>query len=117
MYTQVGRPRVQFACASALAMLVEGHPEVCPLVVRHGGIAALASMLQTAGPQGMKAAAEALQVSSLRCPSVMFWAKHNKVHFSNSPGTVGWTGLKRSGRVSGLCKLLHERSHCDTVCS
>lgn len=58
---QVGRPRVQFACASALAMLVEGHPEMCPQVLRHGGIAALTIMLQTAGAQGKKAAAEALQ--------------------------------------------------------
>ncbi|DBA83344.1 TPA: hypothetical protein ACH3X2_006497 [Trebouxia sp. C0005] len=58
---QVGGARVQFACASALAMLVEGHGEVCPLVLRHGGLASLATMLRTAGAQGKKAAAEALQ--------------------------------------------------------
>ena len=63
-WVQVGRPRVQFACASALAMLIEGHPQVCPQVLRHGGIAALTIMLQTAGAQGKKAAAEALQVQS-----------------------------------------------------
>lgn len=60
---QMGRPRVQFACASALAMLVEGHPEACPLVQSHGGIIALASMLHQAGAQAKKAAAEALQVT------------------------------------------------------
>ena len=43
-------------------MLVEGHPEACPLVRRHGGIQALASMLHQAGAQAKKAAAEALQV-------------------------------------------------------
>ncbi|KAL0052266.1 hypothetical protein WJX82_010974 [Trebouxia sp. C0006] len=58
---QVGGARVQFACASALAMLVEGHGEVCPLVLRHGGVASLATMLHTAGAQGKKAAAEAIQ--------------------------------------------------------
>lgn len=62
---QVGKAKVQFACASALAMLVEGEPEVCPQVLRHGGIAALTSMLHTAGAQGRKAAAEALQVPHL----------------------------------------------------
>ena len=56
---------MQFACASALAMLVEGEPEMCPQVLRHGGVAALTIMLQTAGAQGRKAAAEALQVKSL----------------------------------------------------
>ena len=44
-------------------MLVEGHPEACPLVQSHGGIIALASMLHRAGAQAKKAAAEALQVS------------------------------------------------------
>ncbi|DBA87927.1 TPA: hypothetical protein ACH3X1_004915 [Trebouxia sp. C0004] len=58
---QVGGARVQFACASALAMLVEGHGEVCSLVLRHGGVASLATMLHTAGAQGKKAAAEAIQ--------------------------------------------------------
>lgn len=43
-------------------MLVEGHPEACPLIQRHGGIQALASMLHQAGAQAKKAAAEALQV-------------------------------------------------------
>jgi len=61
---QVGGARVQFACASALAMLVEGHGEVCPLVLRHGGVASLATMLHTAGAQGKKAAAEAIQACS-----------------------------------------------------
>ena len=56
---------MQFACASALAMLVEGEPEMCPQVLRHGGVAALTLMLQTAGAQGRKAAAEALQVTHL----------------------------------------------------
>ena len=56
---------MQFACASALAMLVEGEPEMCPQVLRHGGVAALTIMLQTAGAQGRKAAAEALQVKSV----------------------------------------------------
>ena len=65
---QMGRPRVQFACASALAMLVEGHPEACPLVQSHGGIIALASMLHQAGAQAKKAAAEALQVTLLLFP-------------------------------------------------
>ena len=55
---------MQFACASALAMLVEGHGEVCPLVLRHGGVASLATMLHTAGAQGKKAAAEAIQACS-----------------------------------------------------
>lgn len=64
---QMGRPRVQFACASALAMLLEGHPEACPLVHSKGGIAALASMLQQAGAQAKKAAAEALQVLLQDC--------------------------------------------------
>ena len=73
---QVGRPRVQFACASALAMLVEGHPEVCPQVLRHGGIAALTIMLQTAGAQGKKAAAEALQVQPLHMLSTCQRAQH-----------------------------------------
>ncbi len=63
---QVGGARVQFACASALAMLVEGHGEVCPLVLRHGGVASLATMLHTAGAQGKKAAAEAIQA----CPAL-----------------------------------------------
>ncbi|KAL0027101.1 hypothetical protein WJX79_006042 [Trebouxia sp. C0005] len=67
---QVGGARVQFACASALAMLVEGHGEVCPLVLRHGGLASLATMLRTAGAQGKKAAAEALQACS--SPSALF---------------------------------------------
>lgn len=61
---------MQFACASALAMLVEGHAEMCPLVLRHGGVAALALMLQTAGAQGKKAAAEALQVCTVSCHHV-----------------------------------------------
>lgn len=61
---------MQFACASALAMLVEGHGEVCPLVLRHGGLASLATMLRTAGAQGKKAAAEALQACS--SPSALF---------------------------------------------
>lgn len=61
---QLGKPKVQFACASALAMLVEGQPETCPQVLRHGGVAALTIMLQTAGAQGRKAAAEALQVDT-----------------------------------------------------
>lgn len=46
-------------------MLVEGEPEVCPQVLRHGGLAALTTMLHTAGAQGRKAAAEALQVCHL----------------------------------------------------
>ena len=64
VHVQVGKPKVQFACASALAMLVEGEPEVCPQVLRHGGLAALTTMLHTAGAQGRKAAAEALQVTT-----------------------------------------------------
>lgn len=46
-----------------MAMLVEGHPEACPLILSHGGIVALASMLHQAGAQAKKAAAEALQVT------------------------------------------------------
>ena len=55
-------------------MLVEGHPEVCPQVLRHGGIAALTIMLQTAGAQGKKAAAEALQVQP--SPHVLIICHH-----------------------------------------
>ena len=65
VHVQGGRPKVQFACASALAMLVEGEPEACPQVLRHGGLPALTTMLHTAGAQGRKAAAEALQVQYL----------------------------------------------------
>ena len=77
----MGGARVQFACASALAMLVEGHGEVCPLVLRHGGVASLATMLHTAGAQGKKAAAEAIQA----------WLHHlhsfvTGCHASNSAG-------------------------------
>ena len=68
VHVQVGKAKVQFACASALAMLVEGEAEMCPQVLRHGGLTALTTMLHTAGAQGRKAAAEALQVQHL-CPS------------------------------------------------
>ena len=65
-------------------MLVEGHPEMCPQVLRHGGIAALTIMLQTAGAQGKKAAAEALQVSNDLVPvsAICFLrsARHLLVH-------------------------------------
>lgn len=58
---QVARPRVCFACAAALAMLTEGHPEVCQRIEAHDGIAALVGLLATGGGQGKKSAAEALQ--------------------------------------------------------
>ena len=58
---QVARPRVCFACAAALAMLTEGHPEVCDDIEAHGGIPALVALLCTGGGQGKKSAAEALQ--------------------------------------------------------
>ncbi|KAK9794963.1 hypothetical protein WJX73_006109 [Symbiochloris irregularis] len=58
---KMSRPRVCFACAAALAMLTEGHPEVCEDIQRHGGIQALVALLSTGGGQGKKSAAEALQ--------------------------------------------------------
>lgn len=87
---------MQFACASALAMLVEGEPEMCPQVLRHGGVAALTIMLQTAGAQGRKAAAEALQVDC-RCPSghtctaVHLWSArhmHHGIELHSSDGSI-----------------------------
>ena len=50
-----------FACAAALAMLTEGHPEVCEDIEEHDGITALVGLLCTGGGQGKKSAAEALQ--------------------------------------------------------
>lgn len=58
---QVARPRVAFACAAALAMLTEGHPEVCPDIDAQGGVMALVGLLSDGGGQGKKSAAEALQ--------------------------------------------------------
>lgn len=95
---------MQFACASALAMLVEGEPEMCPQVLRHAGVAALTIMLQTAGAQGRKAAAEALQVHS-RCPS----GHTSKASISGLPG-VCTTALRPH---SSDWKDLHRDVICD----
>ncbi|KAL3158344.1 hypothetical protein ABBQ38_010583 [Trebouxia sp. C0009 RCD-2024] len=89
---QVGRPKVQFACASALAMLVEGEPEMCPQVLRHGGVAALTIMLQTAGAQGRKAAAEALQALAAEDMDM-------KPRIAKSGAIAPLVGMVRSGNV------------------
>ena len=58
---QRGRPRVAFACAAALAMVLEGHPEGCTAVHRLGGLPPLMQMLSHGGAQAKRAAAEVLQ--------------------------------------------------------
>ena len=45
MRTQTARPRVCFACAAALAMLTEGHPEICAQIEACNGIQALVAPL------------------------------------------------------------------------
>ena len=58
---QGGRPRVAFACAAALAMVLEGHPEGCQAVHQLGGLPPLMRMLSHGGAQAKRAAAEVLQ--------------------------------------------------------
>ena len=55
-------PRVQYAAASALAMLAEGHPAVCESIMSHEGPQALAKMLRSNVGHARQAAAEAMQV-------------------------------------------------------
>eukprot|EP00891_Asterochloris_glomerata_P006855 jgi/Astpho2/6855/Aster-06527 len=54
-------PRVQYAAASALAMLAEGHPAVCESIMSHEGPQALAKMLRSNVGHARQAAAEAMQ--------------------------------------------------------
>lgn len=112
---QAGGARVQFACASALAMLVEGHAEVCPLLLRHGGIAALAIMLQNAGAQGQKAAAEALQVSYSYTHSVVLICTHACMnimmtagHHAGAEGKQHMLHKFSSGVLNGLQRSLFQ---------
>lgn len=51
---QVGRPRVCFACAAALAMVTEGQPSACEAIEAEGGIKALVQLLVKGGGQGKK---------------------------------------------------------------
>ena len=51
---QVGRPRVCFACAAALAMVTEGQPDACDVIEQEGGIQALVQLLTKGGGQGKK---------------------------------------------------------------
>ena len=59
---QVGRPRVAFASAAAVAAIVEGRPAAAETVAEEDGLAPVVNMLSTAGGLGKKAAAECLQV-------------------------------------------------------
>ena len=53
---------MQYAAASALAMLAEGHPAVCESIMSHEGPQALAKMLRSNVGHARQAAAEAMQV-------------------------------------------------------
>ena len=116
---QVGKAKVQFACASALAMLVEGEPEVCPQVLRHGGIGALTAMLHTAGAQGRKAAAEALQVPHLCLTYTLLHIRISVCCMSDqaTPGLSTCADMPTSAIQKCTSGLAHWASQLQVGCS
>ena len=72
MDAQGAKPRVAFALASAISAAVEGSADAAQLVADSGGIALLVRIMRHGSGHGKKAAAEVLQVLSLR-PVLNSW--------------------------------------------
>ena len=68
---QVGRPRVCFACAAALAMVTEGQPDACDVIEQEGGIQALVQLLTKGGGQGKKVRSSLAK--DISCVQVLFF--------------------------------------------
>ena len=83
-----------FACAAALAMVLEGHPEGCHLVHELGGLPPLTQMLSGGGAQAKRAAAEVLQALA---------AEHMPLK----------TEIAAAGAVPLLVSLLRQGERCE----